>query len=57
MKVFFGASLTHKSVCPYLAPIKKYEHFKLDDTSVKSGLVGATDAYYAAKDAQEKTDI
>ena len=57
LKVLFNASLTHTSVCPYLVPIQNYEHFKLDDTSVKSGLVGATDACYTAKDAQEKTDI
>ena len=57
LEVFFGASLTHTSVYPYLVSIKKYEQFKLDDKSVKFGLVGATDAYYTAKDAQEKTDI
>ena len=45
------------SVCPYDVPVTRYEHFKLDDTSVILTPVIGTGAYDGSKDAQDKTDI
>ena len=45
LEVLFETSSTHLSIHPWDVSVKIYEHFKLVDTTVKSGLVGATDEY------------